>query len=97
MDGFLVLIGVLSTLHATPSSTPETRTADVLEGTRLATIIVCDAIREHRENRVYFEVSDKLVAFCVFPYLYIEDVLRRPVWDTIPCQRQSNHCWQTHL
>jgi hypothetical protein len=53
MDGFLVLIGVLSTLHATTS---EQRTTDVLEGTRLSTIIVSDAIKDHRENAAYFEV-----------------------------------------
>jgi hypothetical protein len=53
MDGFLVLIGVLSTLHATTS---EERTKDVLEGTRLSTSIVSDAIKSHKENATYFEV-----------------------------------------
>jgi hypothetical protein len=56
MDGFLVLIGVLSTLHATPTESDK-RTQDVLEGTRLSALIVSDATRSHKENAVYFQVS----------------------------------------
>lgn len=61
LDGFLVLISVLSTVHQSnsgPVVEPEEQVlADVIECTRLVFNVASDAIYEHAENAEYFTSS----------------------------------------
>ena len=58
MDGFLVLMSVLSTIH--PTFSQETRAdtagAELLESTRLVFMILSEALHKHNENAQYFKV-----------------------------------------
>jgi len=54
MDGFLVVMSVLSTIQANASDSDETR-VEVLEATRLAFVILSEALYLHRENTEYFK------------------------------------------
>lgn len=58
MDGFLVLMSVLSTIH--PTFSKETREeaagSELLEATRLVFVILSEALHKHNENVVYFRV-----------------------------------------
>ena len=60
MDGFLVLMSVLSTIH--PTFTKETReeaaSSELLEATRLVFVILSEALHKHNENAAYFKVTE---------------------------------------
>jgi hypothetical protein len=61
LDGFVVLMSVLSTVQATsrgPVIEPEEQIlADELQSTRLVFMIASEAMHEHVENTEYFNVS----------------------------------------
>jgi hypothetical protein len=61
LDGFVVLMSVLSTVQATsvgPVIEPEEQIlAEELQNTRLVFMIVSEAMHEHLENTEYFTVS----------------------------------------
>lgn len=60
LDGFLVLMSVLSTIQSQqgPVVEPEEQVlSEVLESTRLVFMIVSDAMHKHSENAEYFKVS----------------------------------------
>ena len=58
MDGFLVLMSVLSTIH--PTFSQETRAdaagPELLESTRLVFMILSEALHKHNDNTQYFKV-----------------------------------------
>lgn len=58
MDGFLVLMSVLSTIHPTFSKETQEEAAgsELLEATRLVFVILSEALHKHNENAVYFRV-----------------------------------------
>jgi hypothetical protein len=60
MDGFLALIGILSTIHIPRDSTvqepAEQVQRELSEGTRLSFTIIAEALRDHEENTRYFKV-----------------------------------------
>ena len=62
MDGFLVLMSVLSTIH--PTFSQETRkdaaATELLESTRLVFLILSEALHKHNENVAYFKVRGML-------------------------------------
>ena len=62
MDGFLVLMSVLSTIHPTFSQETRNETAgpELLEATRLVFLILSEALHKHNENVTYFKVSPLL-------------------------------------
>ncbi|GBE84628.1 hypothetical protein SCP_0606070 [Sparassis crispa] len=61
MDGFLVALNVLSTLHTSiPQGGGRSAgqvTVDVLEATRLVFLILADAMDQHKQNKQYFKSS----------------------------------------
>ncbi|TFY62229.1 hypothetical protein EVJ58_g3994 [Rhodofomes roseus] len=54
MDGFLVVMSVLSTLQAVEDEEAKT---EILEATRLAFVMLSEALEDHVENREYFQHS----------------------------------------
>ncbi|KZT70568.1 beach-domain-containing protein [Daedalea quercina L-15889] len=54
MDGFLVVMSVLSTLQAVDDEEAKT---EVLEATRLAFVMLSEALEDHPENKQYFKHS----------------------------------------
>ena len=58
MDGFLVLMSVLSTIHPTFSQETRAEAAgpELLESTRLVFMILSEALHKHNENVQYFKV-----------------------------------------
>ncbi|KAH9925795.1 beach-domain-containing protein [Fomitopsis serialis] len=54
MDGFLVVMSVLSTLQAVEDEEAKT---EVLEATRLAFVMLSEALEDHQENKEYFRHS----------------------------------------
>ncbi|KAI0646236.1 beach-domain-containing protein [Trametes meyenii] len=65
MDGFLVLMSVLSTIH--PTFSKETReeaaSSELLEATRLVFVILSEALHKHNENVEYFKTAVGLESF----------------------------------
>ena len=60
MDGFLMLMSVLSTIHPTFSQETtrgESAGTELLEVTRLTFLILSEALYKHNENVEYFKVS----------------------------------------
>jgi hypothetical protein len=60
MDGFVVLVSVLSALHQARSRKASTDThafTEALESARLAFAILSEAMRAHPVNKDYFEAS----------------------------------------
>ena len=53
MDGFLVVMSVLSTLQAVDEEEAKT---EVLEATRLAFAMLSEALEDHPQNKEYFQV-----------------------------------------
>lgn len=62
MDGFLVLMSVLSTIQVSSEGaeveSEEQRLAEVSESTRLVFMIASEAMDQHPENTEYFKVSN---------------------------------------
>ena len=63
MDGFLVLMSVLSTIHPTFTEEQKTRSdsagTELLEATRLTFLILSEALHKHNENAEYFKVRTR--------------------------------------
>ena len=63
MDGFLVVMSVLSTLQAVEDEVAKT---EVLEATRLAFVMLSESLEDHVENKEYFKVCIILMCLAVF-------------------------------
>ncbi|TBU31477.1 beach-domain-containing protein [Dichomitus squalens] len=67
MDGFLVLMSVLSTIHPMftqeQKSRSESAGTELLEATRLTFLILSEALHKHNENVEYFKSSVGLESF----------------------------------
>ena len=65
MDGFLVLMSVLSTIQPTHSwavaSSGDMIVHEVLEAVRLIFAIISEAMDEHKQNTLFFEVCYALL------------------------------------
>lgn len=66
MDGFLVLMSVLSTIHPTLSkeTREEVASSELLEATRLVFVILSEALHKHNENAEYFKVRVTSACTC---------------------------------
>lgn len=62
MDGFLVVMSVLSTLQAVEDEVAKT---EVLEATRLAFVMLSESLEDHVENQEYFKVCIGLACLAV--------------------------------
>ena len=60
-DGFLAIINLLSILYAPrygPVAEPEEQVlSEMLEGARLVFVIASEAMQDHEQNSLYFQVS----------------------------------------
>ena len=64
MDGFLMLMSVLSTIHPTFSQETtrgESAGTELLEVTRLTFLILSEALHKHNENVEHFKVSARAI------------------------------------
>ncbi|PIL27451.1 hypothetical protein GSI_10600 [Ganoderma sinense ZZ0214-1] len=76
MDGFLMLMSVLSTIHPTFSqetSQGESTGTELLEVTRLTFLILSESLHKHKENVEYFQASVGLESFSQATFGLISD------------------------
>lgn len=55
MDGFLIVMSVLSTMQAITGNDPQSK-VDVLEAVRLTFVVLSEALYQHAANTAYFKV-----------------------------------------
>ncbi|KAH9846387.1 beach-domain-containing protein [Lenzites betulinus] len=96
MDGFLVLMSVLSTIH--PQFSKETRedtaSSELLEATRLVFVILSEALHKHNENAVYFRTAVGLESFAQATLALVSDA--RTIKQTVSfltCLALHNFAW----
>ncbi|OJT13456.1 Beige protein -like protein [Trametes pubescens] len=96
MDGFLVLMSVLSTIH--PTFSKETREeaagSELLEATRLVFVILSEALHKHNENAVYFRAAVGLESFALATLALVSDP--RTIKQTVSfltCLALHNFAW----
>ncbi|KAI0360774.1 beach-domain-containing protein [Trametes cingulata] len=96
MDGFLVLMSVLSTIH--PTFSKETReeaaSSELLEATRLVFVILSEALHKHNENASYFRTAVGLESFAQATLGLVSDA--RTIKQTVSfltCLALHNFAW----
>ncbi|KAI0826715.1 beach-domain-containing protein [Trametes gibbosa] len=96
MDGFLVLMSVLSTIH--PQFSKETREesagSELLEATRLVFVILSEALHKHNENAAYFRTAVGLESFAQATLALVSDA--RTIKQTVSfltCLALHNFAW----
>ncbi|RPD65419.1 beach-domain-containing protein [Lentinus tigrinus ALCF2SS1-7] len=96
MDGFLVLMSVLSTIHPTFSQETQNEAAgsELLEATRLVFLILSEALHKHNENVEYFKTTVGLESFSQATLALVTD--SRTVKQTmsfLTCLALHNFAW----
>ncbi|KAI0746713.1 beach-domain-containing protein [Daedaleopsis nitida] len=96
MDGFLVLMSVLSTIHPTFSqeSLKDSAGPELLESTRLVFLILSEALHKHNENVEYFKTTVGLESFSQAVLALVSDA--RTVKQTmsfLACLALHNFAW----
>ncbi|KAH9896772.1 beach-domain-containing protein [Cubamyces lactineus] len=96
MDGFLVLMSVLSTIH--PTFTKETReeaaSSELLEATRLVFVILSEVLHKHNENAAYFKTAVGHESFAQATLALVSDA--RTIKQTVSfltCLALHNFAW----
>ncbi|OSD07923.1 beach-domain-containing protein [Trametes coccinea BRFM310] len=96
MDGFLVLMSVLSTIHPTLSkeTREEVASSELLEATRLVFVILSEALHKHNENAEYFKTAVGLESFAQATLALVSDA--RTIKQTVSflaCLALHNFAW----